>query len=107
MALTSRELIEKLSSHCYSELTLYRFNKTTLQISDRYRTGRLDGLKYLGELTYYYLQEEKRIKNHFREQILSQMQSNACLEDSDYKNGLFDALNNVLDEIVVLNECKS
>ena len=107
MKLTSRELIEKLSGHCYNQLTLYRFNKTSLQVSDKYREGRLSALEYINNLTFYYLQEEKRIKQNFREQILEQMRSNTCLGDNDYKKGLYDALNDVLDEIVSLGEHNS
>lgn len=70
-----------------------------LLISDKYREGRLATLKYIGELTFYYLQEEKSIKDKFREQLLKEMQQNSCLNDSDYKDGLYDALNDVLDEL--------
>ena len=95
---TSKELLEEVSKHCSNEITYYTFNKTTLQVSNKYREGRLTALKYIGELTFYYLQEEKSLKQKFREQILKQMQQNSCLNDSDYKDGLYDALNDVLDE---------
>lgn len=104
MKLTSKELIEKLSGHCYNQLTLYRFNKTSLQVSEKYREGRLSALEYINNLTFYYLQEEKRIKQNFKGQILEQMRSNACLNDSDYKQGLYDAMNDALDEFVSLEE---
>jgi hypothetical protein len=29
------------------------------------------------------------------------MQQNSCLNDSDYKDGLYDALNDILDELKV------
>ena len=96
---TAKELLEEVSKHCSNQITLYRFNKNTLQITDKYREGRLTALKYTGELIFYYLQEEKSIKDKFREQLLNQMKQNSCLRDSDYKDGLYDALNDVLDEI--------
>ena len=96
---TSKELLEEVSKHCSNQITLYRFNKNTLQITDKYREGRLTALKYIGELIFYYLQEEKSIKDRFREQLHKQMKQNSCLMDSQYKDGLFDALNNVLDEV--------
>lgn len=68
-------------------------------MSDKYREGRLTALKYIGELTFHYLQEEQSIKHKFREHILQQMMQNSCLNDNDYKNGLYDALNDVLDEL--------
>jgi len=96
---TSKELLEKISKHCANQLTLYKFNTGTLIISKKYREGRLTALEYLGELSYYYMQEEKKIQQHFREQILNQMKTYSCLDESEYKNGLYDALNDALDEI--------
>lgn len=52
---TSKEVLENISNYCAHQLTHYKFNTTTLQVSDRYREGRLAGLKYIGELSYYYL----------------------------------------------------
>ena len=98
---TSKELLEEASKHCANQITHYTFNKNTLQVSDKYREGRLGALKYIGNLIFYYLQEEKNIKYKFREQILKQMQQNSCLNDSEYKDGLYDALNNILDELNV------
>ena len=100
----SREILENLSRHCHNQITLYRFNTTTLEINDKYREGRLAALNYLSELSLYYIQEEKRLKECFREQILVQMQSNASLNDGDYKQGLYDALNDTLDEFISLEE---
>ena len=94
---TSKEILEEISTHCYSEITVYRFNTTVLKVSDKYREGRLTALEYIGELTYYYLQEEKKIQIQFKEQIIKQMKLNSCLEDNEYKCGLYDALNEILD----------
>lgn len=96
MKSTSKEVLEKISKHCSNQLTLYKFNTTTLQISEKYREGRLTALEYLGELTYHYLQEEKRIQEQFKEQVTKQLKLHACLDDTEYKRGLYDALNEVL-----------
>ncbi|WP_223897663.1 hypothetical protein [Sulfurovum sp. TSL1] len=93
---TSKELLEAVSKHCYNELTLYKFNTATLHISDKYREGRLTALEYLTELTYYYLQEEKKIGEEFKQQISKQLKRYDCLDDTEYKRGLYDALNVVL-----------
>lgn len=98
---TSKELLAEVSKHCSNQITFYTFNTSTLQISNKYREGRLTALKYIGELTFYYLQEEKSLSDRFKEQIHKQMQQNSCLLESDYKNGLYDALNNILDELKV------
>ncbi len=97
MKKTSKELLEEISSHCSNQITLYTFNKTTLKVSDKYREGRLTALEYIGELTYYYLQEEKQLQQYFHDQIIKQMKLHSCLDDTDYKEGIYDALNEVLD----------
>lgn len=96
MKQTSKELLEAVSKHCYNELTLYRFNDTTLDVSDKYREGRLTALEYLTELTYYYLQEEKKIEEEFKKQVSKQLKLYDCLDDTEYKRGLYDALSVVL-----------
>ena len=94
---TSKEVLEEVSNHCSSQITFYKFNTTVLKVSNKYREGRLTALEYIGELTYYYLQEEKKIQQQFHEQILKQMKLHSCLEDNEYKCGLYDALNEILD----------
>ena len=96
---TSKELLEEVSKHCFDQITYYKFNTTVLQVSDKYREGRLTALEYIGELTYYYLQEEKKLQQQFHEQVLKQMKLHSCLQDTDYKNGIYDALNDALDQI--------
>ena len=93
---TSKELLKAVSKHCYNELTLYKFNNTTLDVSEKYREGRLTALEYLTELTYYYLQEEKKIEEEFKQQVSKQLKLYDCLDDTEYKRGLYDALNIVL-----------
>jgi hypothetical protein len=94
---TSKELLETVSKHCYNQLTYYKFNTTTLQVSDKYREGRLTALEYLTQLSYHYMQEEKSIEKQFKEQIMKQLKLHSCLDETEYKRGLYDALNEVLD----------
>ncbi|KYJ87770.1 hypothetical protein [Sulfurovum riftiae] len=94
---TSKEVIEAVSNHCSHQLTLYKFNRGVLQISEKYREGRLTALEYIGELTFYYQQEEKNLQQYLHDQILKQMQLYSCLDDTEYKQGLYDALNDILD----------
>ena len=96
MKATSKEILEAISRHCANQTVLYRFNTGTLKISDKYREGRLTALEYISELTYYYLQEEKRLKEHFHTQLRRQMELHSCLEENAYKQGLYDALNEIL-----------
>ena len=96
---TTKEILETISKNCSNQLILYKFNKNTLKISDKYREGRLAGLQYIGNLTFFFMQEEKRIQSLFREEILKQMKFYSCLEETEYKEGLYDALNDTLDHI--------
>ena len=93
---TSKELLEEVSKRCANQIIFYKFNTTILKVSDKYREGRLTALEYISELTYYYLQEEKKIHQQFKKQILKQMELNSCLKDTEYKKGLYDALEEVL-----------
>lgn len=70
---TSKEVLEKINKHCSNQLTLYKFNTTNLKISKKYREGRLTVLEYLGELSYYYMQEENRSSS-----ISENRDSNRC-----------------------------
>ncbi len=97
MKKTSKEILEIISKHCHNELTYYRFNKSTLQVSDKYREGRLTALKYIGELVYYYLQEEKKIQEAFNAQIHKQLEKYSTLEENEYKRGMFDALEMIVE----------
>jgi len=96
---TTKEILETISKNCSNQLILYRFNKNTLSVSDKYREGRVTGLTYIGNLTFFFMQEEKRLQSLFREEILKQMKLYACLEETEYKEGLYDALNDTLDQI--------
>lgn len=96
---TSKEFLEKISSSSYAKSTTYKFKTEKLNLSEKYIDGRLAAYDYINNLCFYYLQEEKSIPERFREQVNKQMKQNSCLNDSDYKDGLYDALNDVLDEL--------
>ena len=97
--MTARKLLNILGSYAANQITLYRFNVTTLTASERYRRGRITGLEYVSRLVYHYAQMEKRMDAIIRGEIVRQMKSNAVLPESEYKQGLYDGLNDVLDEM--------
>jgi len=103
---TTLEILSDLSKHTYNQITLYRFNKGLLQVSDKYREGRLTALNYISELTLYYMNIEKSLPIQLREQIDKQMEQNSCLNSSEYKDGMYDALNEILDEYRKINPIK-
>jgi len=95
---SSKDFLENISYHFNAQRTYYKFNKRNLIVAEKYRSGRLAAYEYVGELCFYFMQEEKRIPDQFREQIKGQIRKNSCLKDGEYKQGLFDALNEILDE---------
>jgi hypothetical protein len=99
MKASSKMFLEEVSKHCSTQITHYTFNQNSLKVSDKYKEGRLSALNYVGELTFYFFQEEKQIKERFQKEIKTQMKKNSCLMESDYKKGLYDALNDVLSEV--------
>ena len=90
-------MLEKISDHLHTQITYYRFNKNVLEVSDKYREGRLAALQYASELSLYYMHLAQSIKEQYRDQILRQMKANSCLKDGDYKKGLYDGLNDALE----------
>jgi len=99
----TRDILSDISKHTYTQITHYTFNHGTLKVDDKYREGRLTALNYVSELTLYYMRLEQEIRKQFREQIVYQMKSNSCLPESEYKHGLYDALNEILDEYRKIN----
>jgi hypothetical protein len=95
---TTLDILSDLSKHTYNQITFYRFNKGILQVSDKYRKGRLTALNYVAKLTLYYMNIEKSLPRQLQEQINKQMEQNSCLNSGEYKDGMYDALNEILDE---------
>jgi len=96
MDASSKSYIETVSKYCYSQLTYYQYNTSVLKISEQYREGRLSALKFVSELSFEYLQKEKALKMEFKEQLARQMKQYSTLQNGEYKKGLYDGLNEML-----------
>ena len=83
MDASSKSYIETVSKYCYTQMTYYQFNTSTLNVSKQYREGRLSALKYASELTFRYLQEEKRLKEEFRQKLIEQMKLHTALQEGE------------------------
>ena len=70
---SSKLFLEEISRYCYSQLTLCRFNKASLTIDEKYREGRITALNYISDLAFYFIQEEKQLKEHFLEALKKQV----------------------------------
>ena len=90
----SIKLLEQISQECSSQTTIYKFSKS-LDVSDRYKQGRIEASKWLNDLTYYYFKEEKNFIKEYTQQLIIQKEKLLALSDSDYKKGLLEQLNQI------------
>ncbi|MDX9744777.1 MAG: hypothetical protein RBT59_13225 [Arcobacteraceae bacterium] len=90
--MNTKQELEKISEQCLSELTVYKYNKG-LNISDKFRKGKVTALSYVLELIYHFFQRDKLLKQEFNNILSSQIKEAQDLKDGDYKQGLDDALN--------------
>ncbi|MCP4969895.1 MAG: hypothetical protein GY932_04755 [Arcobacter sp.] len=91
--------LENLSQSLNSHMTYYKFNKMDENISHKYRKGRINAAKWLNELIYFYMEKESNFTNEFTNHIQNQRKKIANLEDSDFKQGLYDELN-IIEEML-------
>ncbi len=96
---SSKELLDGISRHCANQLTYYRYNRHTLLISEKYRSGRVTALDYVQELTHHYFEQEYALKKGFRHELEAQIHATAYLNDNDYRHGIIDAIRDIIDEL--------
>ena len=92
---SSKHFLEELSRYCSSQQTLYEFNKSSLQIDDKYREGRLTALGYIADLSFYFMQREKEIKEQFIQEIAKQIEATNSLKTPAYQQGILDTLHDI------------
>ena len=96
---SSKALLELISKECSNQLTHYKYNKHSLDISDKYRHGRVTALNYMIELTFFYFEMEKDLKEQLLQDLQKQMAFTASLRESDYKQGIYDAISKIIQEV--------
>ena len=84
--------LEELSERCSEQLTKYKYNKG-LDVSDKYRKGKITALSYILELIYHFFERDKLLKKEFNEILASQINDAKSLNDGDYKKALNETLN--------------
>lgn len=87
--------LEKISETCLSELTKYKFNKG-LDISDKYRRGKIASLQYVLDLIYHFYEKDKLLKVEFEDLISAQIDSTSQLKSGDYRDGIGEVLKDVI-----------
>ena len=95
----SIQKLEILSNSLDSHLTYYKFNKIDENVSLSYRKGRINAAKWLNELVFYFMQRESRFLQEFKEHIQRQKKQLSSLDETEFKQGLFDELN-LIEEII-------
>ena len=98
----TKQLLENISNNCSSELSKYKYNKG-LDISDKYRKGKVTSYQYVLDLIYHFFEKERLLKIEFESIISDEMDKISTLKSGDYQRGI----NEVLSEIKFqLNEGK-
>lgn len=87
----TKELLEEISNDCLSQLTKYKFNKG-LDISDKYRKGKIASLQYILDLIYHFYERDKLLKTEFDNILSSQINDTSKLKSGDYKQGIDEVL---------------
>ncbi|BFU79005.1 hypothetical protein ALC152_22200 [Arcobacter sp. 15-2] len=90
----SIKILEDLSNDCVQEKTRYQFSKM-IQESEKYKKGRIDALTWINDIIYYFMQKEKNFLSEFKQHIQDQKDIIARINDGDYKNALYDQLNEI------------
>ncbi len=90
----SIKILEDLSSDCINEQTQYEFSKMITK-SDKYKKGRIDALKWVNDIIFYFIQKEKNFISEFKLHIKDQKDILSVIRDGDYKNALYDQLNEI------------
>jgi hypothetical protein len=96
---SSKAFLEEVSRYCSSQLTLYRFNRSTLDIDEKYREGRITALNYIADLTFYFMQQEKHIAEEFISELDKQVQTTDRLKLPEYSRGIRDSIEALRQEI--------
>ena len=90
----SIQILEEISKECFSYTTYYKFNRS-IEATEKYRDGRIDASNWINELIFYYIQKEKNFLLEFKEHIQTQKDKISFLNNGDYKNGLYEQLNEI------------
>jgi len=96
---SSKAFLEEVSRYCYGQLTLYKFNRSTLEVDEKYREGRITALNYIADLTFYFMQQEKHLVEEFVAELEKQLQMADALKSLRYSQGIRDSIAALRQEI--------
>ena len=90
--MNTKELLENISTNCLDQLTKYKYNKN-LNISDKYRKGKITALTYTLDLIYHFYEKDRLLKKEFEHLLSEQIKDSSKLKNGDYKKGIDEILN--------------
>lgn len=83
----TKKLLEHISNNCSSELYKYKYNQG-LDISDKYRKGKITSYTYVLDLIYHFFEKERLLKIEFESIISKEMDNISTLKNSNYQRGI-------------------
>jgi len=98
----TKKLLENISNNCSSELTKYKFNKG-LDISEKYRKGKITSYTFVLDLIYHFFEKERLLKIEFESIISKEIDNISTLKSGDYQRGINEVLSEIKSQ---LNEGK-
>lgn len=96
--MNTKLLLEDISENCLSQLTKYKFN-IGLDISEKYRKGKITSYQYVLDLIYHFYEKDKQLKIEFENILDSQMDTISDLKNGDYKNGVIEVLSEIKSQL--------
>ena len=94
----SIEKFHEISSKAFDETSHYKFNKN-IDVTDKYRKGRIASSEWVSKVVYIFMQKEKNLLTEFQEELNIQREKLKNIKEGDYKKGLLVELE-VIEEIL-------
>ena len=91
MRRSTRRLLERLGEEAFNQLTHYRYNRSD-SLHPRYRKGRIAALRWICDLSGYYLEREEALGRELLERIDREMEAIAWVDPGPYRQGIEDAV---------------
>jgi len=94
----TKKLLENISNNCSSQLSKYKYNKG-LDISGKYRKGKITSYTYVLDLIYHFFEKERLLKIEFESIISKEMDNISTLKSGDYQRGINEVLSEIKSQL--------
>ncbi len=96
---STKNLLENISNHCFNQIVPYTHSKNNQLGSLKYKKGRVCSYQWISQLSYCFFEKEKQLKEEFFQEIKIKTDEIQILKEGDYKRGMRDAFEEVLEQI--------